>query len=111
MPLDTLLRERFKVRTRAVENPVRASVGTTALEILHNNPNRYAWVIVNTHATQTLHLALTNEVTQATGIRLDAAGGSASMVWDEDFQATGWAIWGIGSGDDTTFYSYEIVEY
>lgn len=111
MPLKDLLEEKFKVRTRVVENPIRASVGTIALLILGNNPNRLAWVIVNTHATQTLHLAFTNEVTTTTGIQLDAAGGSASAVWDEDFEPTGWAIWGIGSDDDTTFYCYEIVEY
>ncbi|GAI99817.1 unnamed protein product, partial [marine sediment metagenome] len=40
MPLKDLLEEKFKVRTRVVENPIRPSVGLTALQILANNPNR-----------------------------------------------------------------------
>ncbi|GAJ15286.1 unnamed protein product, partial [marine sediment metagenome] len=75
------------------------------------NPNRLAWVIVNTHADQILYISFTNDVSQALGIRIDPAGGHASMVWDEDFEPTGWAIWGLGSGAGTTFYVYEVVEY
>ena len=111
MPLKDILMERFKAKTRVVENPVRASVGTTAQILLHNNPNRLAWVIVNTHATQVLYVGFTDQITSATAIRVDPAGGHASMVWDEDFEPTGWAIWGVGDAADTTIYSYEVVEY
>lgn len=110
MPLTDLLMERFKVKTRAVEKPVRTSVGTTAVEIFKNNPNRLAWTLVNTHASQVLYIGLTNEVTAATGIRLDPAGGHASEVWDEDFDEVGWAVWGIASGANTTIYSKEVIE-
>lgn len=109
--LADLLMERFKVRTRAIVNPKRASVGTTALEIFDNNPNRLAWVIINTHATQVLYVALERSLAAARAVRIDAAGGKASMVWDEDFQMTGWAIWGLGSAADTTFYAIEVVSY
>ena len=111
MPLSRLIDEKFGVRTRTVEDPIRTSVGTTAVLIFNNNPGRLAWTIVNTHATQTLHLALTNGVTMLKGVRLDPAGGFASEIWDEDFEETGWAVWGIASGDDTTIYSKEVVEY
>ena len=111
MPLAQLLEERFKVRTRVVVNPLRASVGTTAQLLFSNNPNRLAWVIVNTHATQVLYISFTNDVSQALGIRVDPAGGMATMVWDEDFETTGWVIWGLGSGATTTIYAYEVVEY
>lgn len=111
MSLARLIDEKFGIRTRTVENPLVTEVGTTAVLILNNNPNRLGWTIVNTHATQTLHLALTNGVTTITGIQLDAKGGHASEVWDEDFEETGWAVWGIGSGANTSIYSKEVVEY
>ncbi len=111
MPLAELLQERFKVRTRVVVNPLRASIGTTPQLLLSNNPNRLAWVIVNTHATQIIYISFENDVSAAKGIRIDPAGGMASMVWDEDFEPTAWAIWGLGSGATTTLYCYEVVEY
>ena len=114
MPLDTLLMERFKVKTRAVENPQGiTSLGTTATILLANNPNRLAWVLVNLSAN-IIYIGFTNEVSATAGsergIRLNANGGLASMVWDEDFQPTGWAIWGIASGLTSQIYSYEVVE-
>ena len=111
MPLSRLIAEKFGVKTRTVEDPLRVSVGTTAVLLLNNNPNRLAWTIVNTHPTQSLHLALTNGVTTLKGITVDPAGGFASERWDEDFEETGWAVWGIASGDATTIYSKEVVEY
>jgi len=111
MSLAQLIDKKFGVRTRVVVNPVRASIGTTAQVLLSNNPSRLAWIIINTHATQVVYLSFTNDVSSTKGIRLDSAGGSYSMIWDEDFEPTGWAIWGIGSGADTTLYAYEVVEY
>ena len=114
MPLETLLMERFKVKTRAVENPQAVtSLGTTAQIILANNPNRLAWVIVNLSAN-VIYIGFTRTVSATTGaeqgVRLDANGGSAVMIWDEDFQPTSWAIWGIASAINSQLYSYEVVE-
>jgi len=115
MPLDTLLMERFKVRTRAVENPQAVtSLGVAAQIILANNPNRLGWVMVNLSAN-TIYIGFTRGVNAGAGteqgIRLDANGGFASMVWDEDFHATAWAIWGIASGAASQLYCFEVVEY
>lgn len=112
MPLADLLQLLFKVRTRAVENPQAVtSLGTTPQIILANNPNRLAWRITNLHATQQVYLGLTSSVSATNGVRLDPAGGGASMIWNEDFQLTGWAIWGVASGAGTNIYSFEVVEY
>ena len=110
MNLADLLEERFKVRTRAVENPKQTSVGTTAIEILANNPKRLGWVIVNL-SSNTLYISFSNAVSSSRGVRLNANGGEASMVFDEDFHAVGWAIWGVASGASSAIYSYEIVTY
>ena len=111
MPLADLLRERFKVRTRAVENPSGIiSLGVAAQIILANNPNRLAWIVVNLSGN-VIYLALSNQVAATHGIRLNANGGTASMVWDEDFQMTAWGIWGVASAPASELYTLEVVEY
>ena len=110
MPLANLLMERFKVRTRAVENPrAVTSLGITAQMILANNPNRLGWIIVNL-STNTVYLGLQNDVSSSKGILLDPSGGQAAMLWDEDFQMTGWAIWGVASAANSAIYAIEVVE-
>lgn len=103
-----LITERFGVKTRAVENPLLTKVDDAALQILANNPSRLAWVIVNL-SVNTLHIAFSKDVSDKKGIRLDPGGGSAAMVFEEDFHPVTWAIWGVGSAVDTWIYSYEVV--
>lgn len=111
MPLAQLLMERFKVKTRAVENPrAVTSLGTTAQQILGNNPNRLAWVIVNL-SSNVIYIAFRDDVSNSKGVRLSANGGFASRVWDEDFEPTAWAVWGVASGASSALYCYEVVEY
>jgi len=111
MPLANLLEERFKVRTRAVENPSGIILlGVAAQIILANNPNRLAWIAVNLSAN-IIYVALSNQVAATHGIRLNANGGTASMVWDEDFQMTAWGIWAVASGAASALYVLEVVEY
>lgn len=111
MPLAELLMERFKVKTRAVENPEAVTAAsTTAQKILANNPNRFAFIIVNL-GDQICFVGLERNVeADVKGIRLDANGGSFSCIWDEDFQMTGWAWWIIGEGASAV-YAIEVVEY
>lgn len=111
MPLANLLMERFKVRTRAVENPKSVTAAsTTAQEILGNNPNRLAFTIINLGA-EVCYVALSTPVAATKGIRLDANGGSFTCIWDEDFQMTGWAWWIISASGTPAVYSLEVVEY
>jgi len=111
MPLANLLTERFKVRTRAVENPLAVtSLGATAQKLLENNPNRLGFIVFNLSAN-VVYLSLTNEVSSTRGVRLNANGGSIGMVWDEDFQMTAWAWWGVASGAASAIYILEVVEY
>lgn len=111
MPLDELLMERFKVRTRAVENPNSVTTATTtAQEILANNPNRFGFVIVNL-GDVACYVALDAPKADEKGIRLDANGGTFGCVWDEDFQLTGWAWYIIAASDTSKVYSVEVVEY
>jgi len=111
MPLADLLMERFKVRTRAVQNPKSVTTATdTAQIILGNNPNRLGWLLINLGASP-IYIALTNDVSDAKGIRLSANGGDASCVWDEDFDMTAWAWWIRCPGGTSNVFALEIVEY
>lgn len=111
MSLADLLMERFKVKTRAVENPEAiTAASTTAQKILGNNPNRLAFVITNLGAT-VCYIGLTDGASTTKGIRLDASGGSSGCIWDEDFQVTGWAWWIIAESGTPAVYALEVVEY
>ncbi len=110
MSLASLLLERFKVRTRAVENPVITSVGTTATLVLANNPNRLGFIVINL-STDVMYIGLTHEVSSSKGIRLDASGGFWAGIWDELFDPVAWAWWLISTGEDSAVFALEIVEY
>ena len=110
MSLASLLLDRFSVRTRAVENSKLSSLGTTALEVLGSNPDRLAFIIINLSAN-VIYLALKDDVSSSKGIRLAANGGSFSAVWDEDFQMTGWAWWGVAASGSSAIYTIEVIEY
>lgn len=111
MTLADLLMERFKVRTRGVENPLAVtSLGVTPLLILGNNPNRLGFVIINL-SDNAVFVSLTNEVASTRGIRLSPNGGQMIGVWDEDFQLVGWAWWAVAGGAGSAIYVVEIVGY
>jgi hypothetical protein len=106
--LDELLTKQFGISTRAIENPLVSSVGTSAVKILDNNADRLAWVIINL-SSNTLYLSLKSDVSSSKAIVVSPNGGFASMVWDEDFQMTGWEIWGVASGLNSAIYVLEVV--
>lgn len=98
----------FGFKTRAVENPVRASVDDSAVEVLRQNPDRIGWLIINLHAANTLYLAYSPAVGSTHGVILTAGGGTATSKVSEDGEAVGYAVWAKGSAASTTIY---VVEY
>ena len=109
MNLSELLDQQFKVKTRTEINQQGVTnVGTSVKKLLGNNPNRLAWIIINL-SVNTLYIALTNDPSSSKGILVGANGGTASMLWNEDFEATGYEIWGLGSSTNTYVYIIEVV--
>jgi len=109
MNLSELLDQQFKVKTRTEINKEGVTnVGTSVKKLLGNNPNRLAWIIINL-SVNTLYVALTNDPSSSKGILIGANGGTATMLWNEDFEATGYEIWGIGSASNTYIYIIEVV--
>jgi hypothetical protein len=110
MPLADLLLRQFGVKTEPVENPLGVtSIGTTAERILSNNPNRLAWIVINLSAN-IVYLALKSDVSSSKGIRLNANGGEASMIWSEDFQAVSYEVYAVASGASSAIYVLEVQE-
>jgi len=106
--LHDLLLEQFKVRTRLREYPNNVtSVGTQAVLIARNNPNRLGFVVSNLHDTNKLYIGFNHEVSTTRGLPIDP-GGTATWVWDEDFDCVGWGFWAIATGVNTPIYCYEI---
>lgn len=98
----------FGFKTRAIENPVTASVGETPAVILRQNPDRIGWLIINLHAANTLYLGYGPDVSSSKGIIVAAAGGVVTSKISEDGEAVGYEVWAKGSASGTTIY---VIEY
>lgn len=102
MTLQDLLLERFKVKTRANVNPEVSTLTGGVDKILSNNPNRLAWVIINM-GSNTAYLGFDRAVSSSKGIILSISGGSASMLWNEDFDLVGWEVFAKGTNGDNLY--------
>jgi hypothetical protein len=96
----------FGFKTRAIENPLVASVGTTAVKVLNNNPDRIGWLIENLSAN-TIYIAYGPDVSSTKGIQIAANGGSASSVVSEDGEAVAYEVWAVATGASSAIYVLE----
>lgn len=115
MSLRDLLDRQFGVRTRPVENPLDVtSLGTDVTRILSNNPNRLGFTVLNLSAN-VVYIGLSRNVNAGVGteqgIRLDANGGQAVAIWDEDFDMVAWEWYAVATAVDSQIYVLEEVEY
>lgn len=108
MTLKDLVKTKFGVDTSVNINPLVSSVGTTAVEILPNNPNRLAAIIVNLSANS-LYVLPDTAPTSTRGIQLVANGGALTLLWDEEFDLTGWSWFAIASGAASSILVLEVV--
>jgi hypothetical protein len=103
-----LLRDRFGVDVGVNLDPVVASVGTTATQILRKNPNRLAFTVINLSAA-VVYIKPENTVSTASGIVLAAGGGSVNLVWDEDYDAVGMDWYAVASAGASAILTIEVV--
>lgn len=99
MTLQDLLLEQFKVKTRANINPEVSRLTGAVDKVLSNNPNRLAWIIINLGSNET-HFGFDRDVSSSKGIRVTAAGGIVSMIWNEDFDLVGYEVFAKGTNLD-----------
>jgi len=107
MAVSELGKERFKGRTRPVVNPVTDTVATTVTEILRNNPDRYGWMIVNLSPNRG-YIGFDREVSATKGIPIEAQGGMISMIYEEDGEATTYAVFALNEVAAGTYYILEM---
>jgi len=107
MSVAEYVEKKFGFPTRAIENPVRNTLTTTAAIVLYQNPDRFQWLIINL-GDYDIYVAFKSDVSRAKGIRIPAGGGYASMHVDEDGEAVTYELWGISPDGTVNIY---VVEY
>lgn len=107
--LAALLQDRFGTKGIPFTNRLNvASIGTTAVRIFGNDPNRLALIFVNLSANN-IFFHLDNTVSLTKGIFCGPNGGGLSYVWDEDFELTSGEQFVIASAVASNYLAYEIV--
>lgn len=106
--LQDYLERRFGVRTREESNPLIASAGTSVAQLLRADPMRIAFTVINLSAN-TLFLGWFADVSSSKGIRLDASGGAATFVPEEDFSliARDWHV--VASGASSALFVQQLI--
>lgn len=108
MNVAELIQKRFGMVTRAQANPLVDEVDIAVTKILPNNPNRLAWIILNL-SPNNVFIALDTKVASTHGILLTPSGGSATMIYEEDFEATCWEVFGTAAVDASDIFVLEVV--
>lgn len=107
MTLKDLLNRQFGVKTRSVINPLVSTLTGGVDQVLSNNPNRLAWLIMNLGANAAYGSYL-RDPSSTKGFMLSALGGTASTIWNEDFELVGQEVFVKGTAGDT-LYIVEVV--
>jgi len=109
MGLKDLLQRQFGVRTRPILNRLVTTVGTTVAMILPVDSNRLAFVLVNLSAVP-VYVLPAPDVSSIKAILLAAGGGSLIVIFDQDFDLTGWEWYGLSSSGTVNILTLEIVQ-
>lgn len=92
-----LLRARLGTATTPVRNRAASSVGTTAADVLRNDPSRASFQFVNLGAF-TVFVTPLGEPSSTNGFRIEANGGALIADWETDGEVVAWAWRGIAIG-------------
>jgi len=108
MSVREIIRERFKGPTKPIPRDV--TVQTTVTDIMPNNPDRFAWQIVNLSANRGF-LGFDRQVSATHGTPIEASGGFVSASWEEDGETTTYAVFGINEVAAGAWYVVEQVRF
>jgi len=103
-----LLRDQLGSDFRLTQNQETSTVGTTAVVITKNNPNRLALVVVNL-STNTVYLRPQGTPSSSVGIVLTPGGGLLALSLIEDYilQTLEWSA--VASGADSDLLILELI--
>ena len=102
--IETLTGVKTSVRT----NRVCSTVGVTTQEVAPHAPSRLSLLVVNLSAND-IYVGFDRDVSTSKGIRLTPNGGVFSLQYDVDFDAVGYALYGLASGAASAVYVIEIL--
>jgi len=106
--LHELIRKELGVDTYLKINPLTDTIKTSRTKILHNNPDRVAFLLINLGEND-IYVAPDENVAVGNGILLKAAGGAFSAWYKEDFHLVGFDWWGIAENADVKIYMMEVI--
>lgn len=106
--LASLLQDRLGVETFDIVNRLVTTIGTTAVRVIPNDPNRVAFVLVNL-STGTMHFGPFSDPSGTKGIQIGSGGGSLVSIWDEDFSLVGREWYGVSSVAASELLTLELV--
>jgi len=106
MSVAEYVEKKFGFPTRAIENPVRNTLTTSAAIVLYQNPDRFQWLIVNL-SPYTIYVGFTYQVSSTRGIVISANGGFASMHAREDGEAVTYPVYAISPDGKAKIYVIE----
>ena len=105
----SLLTDKFGTLSTPRTNPLGvASIGTTAVKVLSNNPNRFEWTFSNL-SPNTIYLFFDSTVSTSNGYVASPSGGFVRCYWEEDGERVGYEVWAIANGAASSFLVEEIV--
>lgn len=84
------------------------SIGTSAAQILKQNPNRFAFTVINLSGN-TLYINTTSNVSSTDGIRVSASGGSAFFEWRLDGELPSREWYAVATGASSAIWVLTLV--
>lgn len=94
--LQDLIRESLGIATFPAVNRVVSQIGVAAEQIMRQQPNRLAFLIVNL-GTDSIYVGPFNDVAATKGVQVAASGGNVSAIYTEDFDLVGYEWFGIAN--------------
>jgi len=107
MALAEYVFKKFGRRSRPIFNPLTDKVHTTVTQLLQNNPDRLAIIVINL-SPNTVWIAFDRNVSSSHGILLTPNGGSAMFIADEDLELVGYPLFAVASADNSDVYVVEV---
>jgi hypothetical protein len=92
--LAKMISERFRRSVIPYENLTVSSIGTSAVQIMRQDPDRLGFVIINLSVSD-IYIGSFRDVSATKGIKIPPSGGSAVALWDEDFETVGKEWFGV----------------
>ena len=111
MPLTVqeLLENHYGTNMYGFRDPLgTTSIGTTATQIMRQNPNRFAFTVINL-STNTLYINTRSTVSSTDGIRVSASGGSAFFEWRLDGELPSREWFAIATGASSAIWVLTLV--